>query len=89
MQVVIDISKSDYEHVRDYYENNETVETTYSYIYHGTVLPEEHGELKDVGQFDVVALYGKSDEFIDGVMWILEQIDKADTIIEATGSKGL
>ena len=47
MRVVIEIPENDYNHIREYYEKNEIVEATYSYIYHGTVLPEQYGDLID------------------------------------------
>lgn len=43
--------------------------------------------LIDADEFEVVSLQGKSEEFCNGVMWMLEQIDNAPTIpaIELTG----
>ena len=40
MKLIIDIPKYEYEHIREYYEKNDTVESTYSYIYHGTPIPD-------------------------------------------------
>lgn len=40
MRILIDIPEYDYEHIREYYEKNDTVESTYSYIYHGTPIPD-------------------------------------------------
>lgn len=48
MQIVIDIPENEYIHIREYYEKNDIVEATYSYIYHGTPLPEPHGRLIDI-----------------------------------------
>ena len=45
MKIVIDIPEEDYEHIKEYYEKNDDVEATYSYIYYGTPLPEKHGGL--------------------------------------------
>ena len=45
MQIVIDIPDIDYEHIKEYYEKNDNVEATYSYIYYGTPLPKKHGGL--------------------------------------------
>ena len=49
----------------------------------GVVLPKGHGRLIDANKFEVVMLQGKTDEFVEGVKWVLEQLDKTDTIIEA------
>lgn len=40
MRILIDIPEYDYERIREYYEKNDTVESTYSYIYHGTPIPD-------------------------------------------------
>jgi hypothetical protein len=40
MKVLIDIPKYAYERIREYYEKNDTVESTYGYIYHGTPIPD-------------------------------------------------
>jgi hypothetical protein len=47
MQIVIDIPDYDYRQIKEYYEKNDIVEATYSYIYHGTPLPKGHGRLID------------------------------------------
>lgn len=47
-----------------------------------TPLPEGHGKLIDASRFDVVALQGKSEEFVNGVEWVLEQIDNILPVIE-------
>ena len=49
----------------------------------GVVLSKGLGRLVDADEFEVVMLQDKTDEFIEGVQWMLEQLDKADTIIEA------
>ena len=49
-------------------------------------LPAEHGRLIDAGQFDVISYCvipgASNDTFDDGVMWMLEQMDKSPTIME-------
>lgn len=40
MRLIIDIPEYVYEHIREYYEKNDIVESTYSYIYHGTPIPD-------------------------------------------------
>jgi hypothetical protein len=39
MKLIIDIPDNDFRHIKEYYEKNDTVEATYSYIYHGIPLP--------------------------------------------------
>ena len=39
MKLIIDIPENEYEHIKEYYEKNDIVESTYSYIYHG--IPHE------------------------------------------------
>ena len=51
MQIVIDIPENEYRHIKEFYEKNDNVESTYSYIYHGIPLPKGHGDLKDVSKF--------------------------------------
>lgn len=41
MKIVIDIDENEYRHIKEIYEKNDIVESTYSYIYHGTPLEEE------------------------------------------------
>lgn len=86
MQIVIDIPDYDYRQIKEYYEKNDTVEATYSYIYHGTPLPKGHGRLIDADE-----LYG---DFIDGTegydcqTWnrieIGDIIENVPTIIEGS-----
>lgn len=45
MQIVIDIPDYDYRQIKEYYEKNDIVEATYSYIYHGTPLDEIKAEI--------------------------------------------
>ena len=42
MKIVIDIPEYNYRQIKEYYEKNDNVEATYSYIYHGTSLPKGH-----------------------------------------------
>ncbi len=73
MQVVIDIPENEYRLIKEIYENNDIVEKTYSYIYHGTPLPKGHGRLIDAN-----ALIPN----IHGVKSITATLE-APTIIEA------
>ena len=45
MKIVIDIPEYDYRQIKECYEKNDTVEATYSYIYHGTPLQKGHEDL--------------------------------------------
>ena len=38
------------------------------------------GRLIDADNFEVVSIEGRSEEFSDGVMWMLEQLDNAPTV---------
>jgi hypothetical protein len=40
MKLIIDIPEYAYKHIREYYEKNDIVESTYSYIYHGIPIPD-------------------------------------------------
>ena len=50
MKLIIDIPDYDYRQIKEYYEKNDIVEATYSYIYHGTPLPKGHGRLGDLSK---------------------------------------
>ena len=94
MQIVIDIPDYDYRQIKEYYEKNDTVEATYSYIYHGTPLPKGHGRLIDADVFekrlmDARSYYigEKADDFdlrfAAGLKSAAERLVDAPTIIEA------
>lgn len=40
MKLIIDIPDDEYRHIKEYYEKNDIVEATYSYIYHGIPLDD-------------------------------------------------
>ena len=40
MEIVIKIPENEYRYIKEIYEKNDNIESTYSYIYHGTPLPE-------------------------------------------------
>jgi len=52
MKLIIDIPVNDYRHIKEYYEKNDIVEATYSYIYHGIplddVLNKMRSEIKSI-----------------------------------------
>jgi len=85
MQIVIDIPDYDYRQIKEYYEKNDTVEATYSYIYHGTPLPKGHGRLIDADKADDIARETRTDEdgriirnFLNTLRPIIEA-DKAES----------
>ena len=84
-KIVINISDEEYEDFKKLKEYgygtmfNSLVEK----IANGVMLPKGHGRLIDANKFEVVMLQGKTEEFVEGVKWVLEQLDKTDTIIEA------
>ena len=45
MKIVIDIDENEYRHIKEIYEKNDIVESTYSYIYHGTPLDDIKSEI--------------------------------------------
>ncbi len=40
IKLIINIPDNDYRHIKEYYEKNDIVEATYSYIYHGIPLDD-------------------------------------------------
>lgn len=88
MEIVIDIPEEDYRQIKEYYEKNDTVEATYSYIYHGTPLPKHHGRLIDeqqiIDRFKPIEKFKHWHVGTDGLFNVLSD---APTIIEAEGSE--
>ena len=80
MQIVIDIPENDYNHIRECYEKNEIVEATYSYIYHGIILPERHGDLVDKDAFERRCMFDVDIEDMQDVIYALRDYP---TILEA------
>ena len=93
MQIVIDIPDHDYRHIKEYYEKNDIVEATYSYIYHGTPLPKGHTELVDrqiIADYvhshiqEINTGYGDLNQHTNRILRMIEDyIGNAPTIIEA------
>lgn len=81
MRVVIEIPENDYNHIREYYEKNEIVEATYSYIYHGIVLPEQHGDLIER---DNLRCENADFDTYNDYCTMFDEIYNAPTILEAT-----
>ena len=85
MKMIIDIPDNDYRHIKEYYEKNDIVEATYSYIYHGTPLDEVLDKIRDEMQkekenihFDLNEQKAKwvNSGIYDGLTWAQEIIDK-------------
>ena len=85
MKMIIDIPDNDYRHIKEYYEKNDIVEATYSYIYHGTPLDEVLDKIRDDMQkekenihFDLNEQKAKwvNSGIYDGLTWAQEIIDK-------------
>ena len=76
MQIVIEIPENEYRYIKEIYEKNDNIESTYSYIYHGTPLPKGHGDLIDKNDLDIT--YDNEILFVE---W--EDIEDAEVIIKA------
>ena len=90
MKLVIDIPDYDYRQIKEYYEKNDTVEATYSYIYHGTPLPKGHGRLIDADYLKDISLlhnwHGNNKNIVpysDRRGYRLRQREVDETIINA------
>ena len=93
MQIVIDIPDYDYKQIKEYYEKNDTVEATYSYIYHGTPLPKGHGRMGDLDALETEMVNGinagnyeegyENFAHINNMDDCVECVKYAETIIEA------
>lgn len=85
MKLIIDIDEQEYNLIQSLdWKNGELgYDKCWIAVHNGTPLPKGHGRLIDADKFDVICLTNKSDEFVNGVEHILEQIDNAPTIIEA------
>lgn len=86
MQLVIDIPDYDYRQIKEYYEKNDIVGATYSYIYHGTPLPKGHGRLIDVDELYSIFKKNCDAYNVDNLSFISDMdmnFDLAPTIIEA------
>ena len=57
MKLIIDIPENEYRHIKEYYEKNDIVEATYSYIYHGTPLDEVLDKIRDDIEAEMNDLY--------------------------------
>ena len=85
MKRIIDIPDNEYRHIKEYYEKNDIVEATYSYIYHGTPLDDVFDKIRaeietKYGQCDICEYFEEDDisEYrgIGDIADILQIIDK-------------
>lgn len=74
MKLIIDIPDIDYEHIKEYYEKNDIVEATYSYIYHGTPLNEVLDKIR--AELHATAEMHEDKNYYLRDKWIDEIIDK-------------
>ena len=83
MKRIIDIPDNEYRHIKEYYEKNDIVEATYSYIYYGIPLPKGHGDLID--RDDLLADSYCIDDWSGNEVNIVDvmTVKMADAIIEA------
>ena len=79
MQLVIDIDEDDYKNIKEYYEKNDTVEATYSYIYHGIPLDKVLDKIRaEIERMDYLNIEDGSDGYDNYVdrYDVLKIIDK-------------
>ena len=63
MKIVIEIPENEYRHIKEYYEKNDIVESIYSYVYHGTPLPNTNGKVL-MTMFPPSVYYGKDKRLV-------------------------
>lgn len=69
MRLIIDIPKNEYRHIKEIYEKNDIVESTYSYIYHGTPLDDIKEEIDEL-DFD----FGDYDDHTDEIHEMINKV---------------
>lgn len=75
MKLIIDVPEYAYKHIREYYEKNDTVESTYSYIYHGIPIPD-NATICDIEQIRDEIEQSRYGLVNDGLDLALKIIDK-------------
>jgi len=81
MKLIIDIPDNDYRHIKEYYEKNDIVEATYSYIYHGIplddVLNKIRSEIKSISP-KTYPFVNSTDRYVkeDDVLQIIDKYRK-------------
>ena len=68
MQIVIDIPDNDYKNIKEYYEKNDIVEATYSYIYYGIPLDKIKAEIHATAEMHEDENYYLREEWIDEII---------------------
>lgn len=80
MKLIIEIPDYEYRQIKEVYEKNDIVESTYSYIYHGTPLDDVKAEI--VKAYEDATMYSCNEElsrFASRVCGILGDIGKSET----------
>lgn len=87
LKLVIEIPENEYGLIKEIYEKNDIVESTYSYIYHGTPLPKGHGRLiAEPTEEEIAKTVGGQNDFAECIRDSVKAVfDNAQTIIEADG----
>ena len=81
MKLIINIPDNDYRHIKEYYEKNDIVEATYSYIYHGIplddVLNKIRAEIQSISP-KTYPFLNSTDRYVkeDDVLQIIEKYRK-------------
>ena len=76
MKRIIDIPDNEYRHIKEYYEKNDIVEATYSYIYHGTPLDDVFDKIRaEIKQLPYQRIFGNVSSYslLDTVVEIIDK----------------
>ena len=73
MKLVIDIPEEDCQRIKEYYEKNDTVEATYSYIVNGIPLEKIKAEIKDLHNSHMIHLID-ADGAVDTCLDIIDRV---------------
>ncbi len=71
MKLIIDIPDYEYRQIKEVYEKNDIVESTYAYIYHGTPLDDVKAEINEITEeyCDLCAGYcGVSKKYVTDIL---------------------
>lgn len=87
MKLMIDVPENEYRLIKEIYEKNDNVESTYSYIYYGIPLPKGHGRLiAEPTEEEIAKTVGGQNDFAECIRDAVKAVfDNAPTIIEADG----
>lgn len=76
MKLIIDIPENEYRHIKEYYEKNDIVEATYSYIYHGTPLDDVLDKIRaEIKRLPYQRIFGNVSSYslLDVVIEIIDE----------------